>query len=239
MHIEIYSTYHQVPEELLKDKNVIIIDVLRATSVITTALANDAIKVFTTHSIEEALEQKIKTPSLILGGERNAKIITGFDFGNSPLEYSKENISGKNILLCTTNGTQAVKKALHAKILIAASFLNLNAVVDYLDKLNEDFHIICSGTNGNFSLDDGLCAGLIIHELRKRRTVISNDFGELLTLPFKNESFSLDELLREGFHLNFLKNKGYSADVDYCLTINQLNFIPIWDIDGFDLLKDS
>lgn len=238
MHIEIYSTHNELVSGQLKNENVVIIDVLRATSVIITALANGARKVKTSISIDDAFEQKTKETTLLLGGERNAVKIEGFDFGNSPLEYTKEKIKNKTILLSTTNGTQSVNKASGAKMLIAASFLNLNSVVEYMLKINEDFHIICSGTQGEFSLDDGLCAGLILHELKKRCTVTSSDFGELLTLPFKKDSFSLQTLLSKAYHLNYLKGKGLSADIDYCLQINQFTLIPIWNTDGFVALKD-
>lgn len=239
MHIEIYPTHNQVPDGILKNKNIVLIDVLRATSVITTALANGANKVMTTHSFEDALDRKTKNPNLLLGGERNTIKIEGFDFGNSPLEYTKDKILNKTILLSTSNGTQAVKKAMDAKIMIAASFLNLNSVVDFMEKTNEDFIVISSGTNGHFSLDDGLCAGLIFHELRKRQSILTTtDFGELLSLPFGKDSYSLTELLSNTFHLNYLKSKGFTADVDYCLSINQLNLIPIWKMDGFIPLKD-
>jgi len=238
MHIEIYSTHNQVTDNILNGKNVIIIDVLRATSVVATALNNGALKVMTSSSIEEAFAKKEKDPSLILGGERNAKKIKGFDFGNSPLEYTSENIAKKSILLCTTNGTQAVNKAKGAKVLIAASFLNIEAVVEFLQNLNEDFSIICSGTNDNFSLDDGLCAGLLLHELREKTTVSTNDLGELIVMPFKNDTFSLIDLIQSAYHLKYLISMGYSKDVDYCLDINRLKIIPIWKKDGFIVLKE-
>ncbi len=238
MHFKIYSTHNEVPEGQLKGKNVIIIDVLRATSVITTALANGAKKVMTSPSIKEALARKAANPNLILGGERNAIKIKGFDLGNSPLEYTRERVADKTILLSSTNGTQAVKKALGAKKIIAASFLNLNVVVEYLEKLNEDLNVICSGTNGEFSLDDGLCVGLILYELRKKITVSTDDFGELLTLPFIKDSFSIKNLLSNAYHVNFLNSKGFSTDVDYCLDINVLEIIPIWESDGFIIIED-
>lgn len=239
MHIEVYTTHNQVVENSITSKLVVIIDVLRATSVIATALDNGAKKIMTTPSIEDALERKTSNPALLLGGERNAQKIKGFDFGNSPLEYTKVKVLDKALLLCTSNGTKAVNKALGANTIIAASFLNMNAIVNYLDKKNEDVVIICSGTNGNFSLDDGLCAGLIIHELRKRKEVDISDFAELLVLPFEKDAFSLGELLKNAFHLNYLKSKGYEADVNYCLKINHLNLIPVWDKNGFIVLKDS
>lgn len=233
MNIQVYSTHNQVPDGILKDKNVLIIDVLRATSVIGTALDNGARKVMTSPSIEEAFARKKQNPELLLGGERLAVKVKGFDFGNSPLEYSPDKIKKRTILLSTTNGTQAVNKALGAKRIIAASFLNLNSVVDYILNLDQDFELICSGTNGNFSLDDGLCAGLILHELRKKQAIISTDFAEILALPFRKNDYSLNELIKPAFHLALLKRKGHQEDIDYCLSLNKIKTIPIWDTDGF------
>ncbi len=231
--LDIFQTHNQVPEGSLKAKNVIIIDVLRATSVIITALANGATKIITAPSIEEAFAKKEKIPKLLLGGERMAVKVKGFDFGNSPMEYTSDKIQNRTVLLSTTNGTHAVEKAMGAKLILAASFLNLRAVVDYMEELNEDFTILCSGTNGNFSLDDGLCAGLIIHELRKRKALITTDFGELLSLVFQKNDFSLAELVEPAFHLALLRRKGHQNDIDYCLNINSLDVIPIWKGDGF------
>ncbi len=239
MHIHVYPTHNQVPETELPAKLIVIIDVLRATSVIATALANGATKIMTTPSIEEALERKSANPDLLLGGERNAQKIQGFDFGNSPLEYTKAKILDKTLLLCTSNGTKAVRKALGAETIIAASFLNSDAVVDYLAKRNEDIVLICSGTNGHFSLDDGLCAGFIIHQLRKTKEVFCSDFAELLALAFQNNTYSLSELLKNAFHLNYLQSMGYQKDVNYCLKINYLKLIPVWDKTGFVISKDS
>lgn len=238
MNIEVFPTHNLVIKDSLIDKNVIIIDVLRATSVIITALKNGASKIVTTNSIPEALEQKQHQPSLLLGGERDAIKIEGFDFGNSPFEYSKDQVSNKTIILSTTNGTESVAKASNAKRIIAASFLNLSAIVDYVLKLNEDFIIMCSGTNGDFSLDDGLCAGLILHELRKKTSISTTDFGNLLALPFISNHYYLESLLRDTKHIKTLINKGLKKDLDYCLQLNLTDCIPIWDLDGFISRKE-
>lgn len=233
MHLEIYPTHNHLNGDSIENKNVVIIDVLRATSVIANALNNGASKIKTVASIEDAFMHKANDPALILGGERNAQKVTGFDFGNSPLEYSREKITGKTVLLCTTNGTQAVEKSKGAKRILVASFLNLKSLTDYLIKINEDTVVICSGTNGNFSLDDGLCAGLLLHELRKSKAVSTNDFGELLLLPFESEKFDLKDTLKKAAHLKYLESKGYGSDIHYCMEINRLDILPIWETDGF------
>ena len=98
--------------------------------------------------------------------------------------------------------------------------------------------IICSGTDGAFSLDDGLCAGLILHKLNKRKSVRTNDFGRLNAIPFDKPDFSIPNLLSTSFHLNRLKEKGYTPDIEYCLQLNSVPIIPIWDGDGFIELRE-
>lgn len=233
MQLFVYATHLDVDPEQLIGKIVLVIDVLRATSVIATALHNGANKVQTTAIIEEALAQKNNNPKLMLGGEHNAFKIPGFDLGNSPLEYRSEKIAKKTVLLCTSNGTQAIAKAKNARILIAVCFLNLNVVVKTLGQFNEDVHVICSGTNGTFSLDDGLCAGLIIHELQKVKPINISDFGKLLSLPFKGEQADIFKLISFSKHAKTLIDKGLKADVKACAYLNSTAVIPRWENDGF------
>ncbi|MBN2237021.1 MAG: 2-phosphosulfolactate phosphatase [Bacteroidales bacterium] len=233
MHIHVYSTYKEVTENQLSNSVSVVIDVLRATTVITTALSKGALCVKTTATIEDALHQKTIQPHLLLGGERNAFKVPGFDFANSPLEYTENYVRDKIILLCTTNGTQAIQRAHKANILMAASFLNLNSIADELIQIDQDVHLICSGTNGAFSLDDALCAGLLIHELRKNHSITTNALGKFMCLPFANDTYSLANLLQSTKHAKTLIKKGLEADIQACLEINSSNAVPIWKNDGF------
>ena len=142
----------------------------RATSVIVTALNNGCKEVIPFLTIEETFEkaEELKRENCILGGERKAVKIDGFDVSNSPLEYTKELVGGKSVLMTTTNGTKTLTRSLSAKKIFIAAMINAKAVAEKLLEINEDVVIINAGTNGNFSMDDFICSGYIIDEMTKK-----------------------------------------------------------------------
>lgn len=215
-----------IPEELIGE-GVVVIDVLRATSVIATALANGATRVKTVQTPQQALTLKARKTNLLLAGERNAVKLPGFDFGNSPLEMNRELVEGKEIILCTSNGTQAIAASHRSKWIITAAFVNMKAVVERLGLLEEDITIICSGTNGQFSLDDSLAAGVLVNRLTRIKDYKLSDAAQSMVLAIKDEN-KLKESLKDCYHLNILKSKGFEKDVDFCLTLDSLNMVPQW-----------
>ncbi|KUK34943.1 MAG: Phosphosulfolactate phosphohydrolase-like protein, partial [Caldanaerobacter subterraneus] len=112
MFLQTFETYNSFNERELKNKNVVVIDTLRATSVITTALYNGAKEIIPVSEVEEAIElvKSLDKTTYLLGGERNSTKIEGFDLSNSPLEYTREKVENKTIIFTTTNGTKALKK---------------------------------------------------------------------------------------------------------------------------------
>lgn len=159
--------------ELMVDKSdgaevAVVVDVLRATSVMTTAFDSGARQIFTCCQVAEAFsladrlaQDNQERSSPLLCGERNCQPIAGFDCGNSPSEYTPERVRGQMLIMTTTNGTKAIKAAASAKQLIAASFLNLPQVVDFLGGFGT-VHLVCSGTDGRITAEDVLLAGAII-----------------------------------------------------------------------------
>ena len=127
--IDVFIRHEDVIVESVIGKVAIVIDVLRASSVLITALANGAQSIRTTSLISQALEIKRREPEVILIGERNAEIIDGFQFGNSPLDMTAENISGKNIVMCTSNGTKAIAAVQAAKTVWIAAFVNMQSII--------------------------------------------------------------------------------------------------------------
>ena len=226
MKIDVYFRHNDVNPDDLHNSHVIVIDVLRATSVIVTALNNGAKLVQTVAKIEQAFEIKRNNPSALLAGERDAVKIQGFDFGNSPLEMTRENIGDTDLVMCTSNGTQAVAVAVQAKSIRAAAFVNMEAVVRDLLRLKEDFIIICSGTNGNFSLDDGLAAGMLINRIKQEQEVQAIDSGLAMALGVSGDHILLEESLKDCYHLNLLQKRGFQNDVDYCLSIDIIDVVP-------------
>ncbi len=223
--IKTFFRHNDVDSKQLLGKNVVIIDVLRATTVIVTALANGAKDIQTIADFEEAFKLKENNTELLLAGERNALKINGFDFGNSPLEMTSEKVKGKSLLMSTSNGTQAVRVAQNANSIIAAAFVNMAAVINHLLKLQQDFVIICSGTNGQFSLDDALAAGLLINRIKKYLPVELCDNSLICALAIPNET-TLKESLKDCYHVNILKDRGFQNDVEYCLSTDIIMEVP-------------
>ena len=213
--------------ELTENKTVVVIDVLRATSVMLTALSNGAREIVPAISPEEALQKSFlyDVEEVVLGGERNAMKIEGFHLGNSPLDYTEKNISGKTIVITTTNGTKALNSSLNAKKVLIGAFLNANAVVEAI-KDEDEVVLFCSGTNNSFSLDDGMCAAMIINKLSKTKEVHLTDFARLLLTTFRTNPDNLELLLKDCYHLNLLKQKGFEKDVTFCLQNSLYNIVP-------------
>ncbi len=232
MKISVVSTAQQAQGIDFSGKTVIVIDVLRATSVITTALHNGALNVVTVKTVEEAdnlVANQIAQP-ILRGGERNAVRIVGFDFGNSPLEYTPEAVEGKSLVITTTNGTQAIQNVKSASEVVLACFRNAVAVVDAIVATRfapNDIAIVCAGTEGRFSLDDGLCAGMIIELLKQRVEVVTDDLGLLLSRDYREHRHDLLAALSECFHLKRLSALGFDGDIRYCLETNCVATVPV------------
>ena len=155
-----------------KKSTVVVVDLLRATSVISTAFEFGIKDIIPVRTLKETLEYK-NYKNYILAAERNTLIVEGFKYGNSPYHYMNKKISGKTLVLTTTNGTQAIHKAKLHKV-ITASFINISAVTKYLIKDQNDIIILCSGWKGFFNLEDTLFAGALANELLKHKFFTAN-----------------------------------------------------------------
>ena len=223
MKVHITLTAKDIHEEELAGKVAVVIDVLRATSVIITALANGAVWVKAVASVEEAFQ--LRGPGILLGGERHALPIGGFDLSNSPLEYTAGKVMNKGIVLTTTNGTLAVSRCGSADRLLIGSFLNQCFLAKHLVILNQPVELICAGTNGEFSLDDFLCAGAICATLKDSGKMEFGDLEKLAIQTWYQAGSSLHAALDKTTHYNVLKGMGLHSDLDYCLTQDTNNIL--------------
>lgn len=216
-----------IKSEHYTGKTIVVIDVLRATSVMLTAFQNGAKQIIPFQSIDEAKQKAMELPkgSYLLCGERNAKKIEGFNLGNSPLEFIKENVADKKIIITTTNGTKALNICNEAKTIYVGAFLNVDAIVEKV-KENEELILLCAGTQGKFSLDDALCAAMIMDGISKLVTIETDDLGYVLLQTWQSRKSDLKELLEGCFHLNYLIKTGYAKDVDFCLQTNTSELVP-------------
>jgi 2-phosphosulfolactate phosphatase len=173
--------------------------------------------------------RQLQEPADILGGERFCKKIPGFDYGNSPFEYLSADIQGKRLIITTTNGTRAIQKSQKASELIAGSIINANACTKALLELKRDVVIVCAGTQNQFSLEDGLCAGLIIDELVNlgEESMRMNDFGMAMQHTYGYVKNHLEEALLSCANGKKLCKMGLQEDVLYCAKLNQTAVVPI------------
>lgn len=209
----------------LRGKVVVVVDAFRATSVIVEGLYNGATSFTPVESVAEALSAKIEDPEILLGGERDGFIIEGFDLDNSPVNYSSDIVKGKNLWITTTNGTRALKGAIAASEVYVGAFLNLSAVARRTVGAKE-LVIVCSGSENSVSLEDSVCAGGIMYELELLASISYSDSAYMLKSLYTDNRLNLPEFLSRGTHYRYLKDRGFKADLDFCLQINKRSVVP-------------
>lgn len=164
--IDLYFTTEELDPADVHQKTVVVIDVLRATSTIVEALANGAKAIYPTTGTEEAIKliSSLGREDTLLCGERRGRTIEGYDLGNSPSEFSRSRVQSKRLVMNTTNGTRALAAVAGARKVLVGSFLNASAVAKAVAGPGE-LAVVCAGREGRFSLDDAVCAGLILSRL--------------------------------------------------------------------------
>jgi 2-phosphosulfolactate phosphatase len=234
MKIDLSFNAGQFDELQLREKNVIVLDVLRASSTITVALNNGAREIIPVASIESAVKisGSLFGEVTLRGGERNGKTIEGFNLGNSPLEYSETAVKGKSIIYCTTNGSVAMAKSRYARTLAVGSFINLTATTDFIRDENKDFLFICAGranTIGNFSLEDAVCAGMMIQNLLKAESleVELSDSANAAHALYKSFGRSILKMLKTSEHGKYLIEIGFAEDLKICAQVDSVPVLPI------------
>ena len=223
MKIHITLTARDIHENELRGKVAVVIDVLRATSVMVTALANGAVWVRTTASVDQAVA--LRETGVLLGGERHALPIEGFDFGNSPLEYTPERVNGKGIVITTTNGTAAISRCGSAEKVLIGAFLNQRTLSHHLINLDMPVELVCAGTNGEFSMDDFLCAGMICTSLNQSGRCEFDDLGRVAMESWQRAEPEIHTAISNATHYNILKNKGFDKDLQFCLKPDTQNIL--------------
>lgn len=211
----------------LSNSVVVIIDVFRATSTIAAALHNGAKCVIPVDSVPKAIEIS-RSIDGIAAGERDGKIADGLEHGNSPLEYSREFIENRTLVLTTTNGTRLLHMALErgAETIISGSFPNLSAVAEYLMAMNKNVVLGCAGWKDRFNLEDTLFAGAVINRIKKHFT-IHCDSSLMAEQMYGKHKNNLPEFAPKLTHYNRLVERfGLIDDIRFCLTPDLANVLP-------------
>ena len=224
--VEVCFTPNMFPLYAEDFEVVVVIDVLRATSAICTAFHYGVDKIIPVSTLDQAIEYKDK--GFHVAAERKGKIVSGFEFGNSPLAYTNDKLKDQTLVLTTTNGTKAINMAKDIEHLLIGSFLNLDAICNYLIELNKSVLILGSGWENKFCLEDSICAGAISEQLLKTNKFESNNDSTIaakyLFLSAKSNYFGY---LKASSHRKRLKMLNLNEDIKYCLTPNQTDVIPV------------
>ena len=209
---------------------VVIIDVLRATSTIATALYNGAKAIIPVDSVAECIRIGKQIDS-ITAGERDGQIAEGLEYGNSPFEYPKEFIGGKTLVLTTTNGTKLLHMALaeNAKEIITGSFPNLSAVCDFLVAQKQHVILGCAAWKNRVNIEDTLFAGAVIDRIGKH-FAINCDSSQMAATMYNDAKKDLYEFMKtkNASHYNRLSGFGLEKDIRYCLTPDAANVLVIY-----------
>lgn len=226
MNIDLIISADDIKKEKIINKSVVVIDMLRATSVIVTAINNGAYRVMPVLTIEEALEEvKNNREQYILGGERKALKIEGFDCSNSPLEYKKDVISGKTLVITTSNGTRAIKGSIGAKNILIGALINAKAIAKKLVELDNDVVFVNAGTDGKFSMDDFICSGYIIDCVLEKCTAELTDIASTAHYVYKKNE-NIETFIQYATHYKRIKLLNLMDDLEYCCKKDIIEVVP-------------
>lgn len=231
--LEVCFTPVLYPYKLINENYVVVIvDVLRATTTICTALMNDAKAVIPVAKVEDL--GAYKKEGHVIAGERDGMKLDVADLGNSPFNFNKETVGGKTVVISTTNGTQAIEIAKGSDAIIMGSFLNLNAIGNWITEQDKNVIILCAGWKNKFNLEDTLFAGALVEYLSD-----SLNFNVNLSCDSAVAAMDLWQIAKEDLmdyvektsHRHRLKKMILDDVLEYCFTPNITKVIPAY-IDG-------
>ena len=214
----------------VSQSTIVIIDVLRATSTIATALENGAKSIIPVDSVAECIRIG-KQINAITAGERDGKIAEGLQYGNSPFEYPKSFVAGQTLVLTTTNGTRLLHMALNngAKEIITGSFANLDAVCDHLISKNQPVILACAAWKDRVNIEDTLFAGMVISKIKDHFTINcdASQMAEGMYNTAKPDLYAFMEK-NNASHFVRLASFGLQEDIKFCLTPNTAKALPLY-----------
>lgn len=208
---------------------VIVIDVLRCSSTIVTALANGARELIPVPTVKAARALRDAHGDLVLAGERRGVKPHGFTFGNSPREFTVDAVAGRRIVITTTSGTNAIVRSHGARAVLIGALLNVNAAAkaaeDLADRQKRGVSLVLSGKKGQFSLEDFLCAGAFVERLRRGETWCA-DAAQAAHWAYRQSKDDLFEAISRGNHAQYLSSIGLKDDVAFCCQRDTSRIVP-------------
>ncbi len=228
-YMDVYFSVQSFQEEDLRGKSAVIIDVLRAASSMVTAISNGARKIIPVGDMEAAVKiaQTMEANDYLLCGEQNGQKIEGFHLGNSPLEYTPEVVSDKTLIINTTNGTKAIKKAALANRMYVGCFLNQQSILKALEDHDDDVVLVCSGWQGKLSLEDTLFAGSIIDSLCEGKLPDNvKDGVQVAHSLYKSHKKNIQKAIQNSDHAIRLKELVPDGDIPFVCETDKFDVLP-------------
>lgn len=230
--IRLFVSPRNVTDDDLRGCSAIVVDVLRSSSTIATALLNGARDVIPVQSPAEAgeLASRSGRKQCLLCGEREGKKIDGFDLGNSPFEYEPEKVVGRTLIFSSTNGAGAILRARAADHVYVGGFNNFTVVAKRAMEDRKPVVILCAGKLDQFAIEDFVCGGRFVHylETRLRREVTLNDGARAAALLHRHFDGSIEALLKSCYHGKVLASLDFQADIEYCARLDTHPVLPIF-----------
>lgn len=227
---DVFITGRSFLEDEVKGKTVVVIDVLRASSTIITAIQNGARGIIAVEDMGSAgrIAQNLDQSSYLLCGEKDGEKIEDYHLGNSPAEYEKEVVNGKTLILVSTNGTPTLVRCAGAKEVIIGSFLNAKAVTDYLRTVENEIIFVCSGWKSRLSFEDTLCAGYMLQQLVGTLLPDSSPDGACVAFAlYQQFGGDVAGSVKNSNHAERLRKIGFGEDIAYCCQPDITDTIPV------------
>lgn len=204
----------------------IMLDIFRASTTIVTALENGCQAIYPVSTIEEATSLAATMNPVLLAGERKSVRIEGFDLGNSPLDFTSDKVRNLPVVMSTTNGTRAIQATAGAACSFIGSFRNAAALCRKVEETGKDVWIVCAGTEGTFSLEDSLCAGMLAERLLGRTAGSLADNVQAAIMLYRQVKYELAKVAGGSRNGRRLHEIGLRSDVEFCLEIDRTDFVP-------------
>jgi len=238
--VDVEFSAKDAPKAVKRGDLIIAVDVLRCSSSIANALADGVKAVIPTETLKEAYKLREQHPDYLLAGEKQGRKPKGFDLGNSPLEFVREIVEGKTVIMTTTSGTAAIVRCRRAEHVLVGAFLNAEAVaskaVEIAQKKRVNVSFVLAGEKGLFSLEDFVCAGAIASKFHSGGLELSDETLAAV-FAFERVKDALREYVMKSRHARHLVELGFEKDVVFSCKLDYFGTVPVYRDDRVTLMQ--
>ena len=227
--LDLYVLPSELERASLDGRQIAVVDVLRSSTTIATALLNGAAKIIPVKTVEEAtrLHETLDPKTSLLCGERDGRKVSGFALGNSPREYTKKKVNGATLIFASTNASPLLAGPLAGRDQILFAYVNLSAVAKALLAGEPDLTIVCAGRNGRLSIEDTACAGALISRILEQAPEVEVNDAAAFARDFDaTYGMSPETILRRSEHGRYLIGLDFEEDLPVCAAVDSVPVVP-------------